>query len=66
MYLYCIWKNNSFIDRMIEKELLLILILVKNVSVDFEIDCNLICWLILVVFCKLFEFYYKEFKFLFN
>lgn len=42
MYLYWIWKNNSFIDRMIEKELLLISILVKDVSVDFEIDCNLI------------------------
>lgn len=42
MYLYCIWENNSFIDRMIEKELLLISILVKDVSVDFEIDCNLI------------------------
>lgn len=66
MHLHCIWKNNSFIDRMIEKESLPISILAKNASVDLETDCNLICRLTLAVFCKLFEFHYKEFKFLSN
>lgn len=66
MHLHCIWKNNSFIDRMIEKESLPISILAKDASVDLETDCNLICRLTLAVFCKLFEFHYKEFKFLSN
>lgn len=66
MHLHCIWKNNSFIDRMIEKESLPISILAKDASVDLETDCNLICRLTLTAFCKLFEFHYKEFKFLSN
>lgn len=67
MHLHCIWKNNSFIDRMIEKESLPISILAKYASVDLDRDrLQLNSWLTLAVFCKLFEFHYKEFKFLSN